>query len=119
MLGSMNTRMDDVVARIETALSQSVPTNQRRIIQSPRTPAAAIASDSNRLYEHAIDGKMYFTPEGYELPEKDTVQHFECGSMVIRLMLTQSVHSFFGQLIKYLIFFGRSFVPVGMMCCIK
>jgi hypothetical protein len=38
--------------------------------QSPRTPAAAIASDSNRLYEHAIDGKMYFTPEGYELPEK-------------------------------------------------
>jgi hypothetical protein len=99
--------MDEVVARIETAMSQSLPANQRCIIQSPRTPAAAIASDSNRLYEHA-DGKMYFTPEGYELPEKASlraafqkkqvsVQHFECGSMVIHLTPTQSVHSFFGQ----------------------
>ena len=107
LLGSVTTRMDEVVARIETAMSQSLPANQRCIIQSPRTPAAAIASDSNRLYEHA-DGKMYFTPEGYELPEKASlraafqkkqvsVQHFECGSMVIHLTPTQSVHSFFGQ----------------------
>jgi hypothetical protein len=68
LLGSVSTQMDDVVTRIEASLSQFVTHNQRRI-QSPRTPMAAIASDACRLYQHA-NGKMYITPEEYELPEK-------------------------------------------------
>jgi len=68
LLGSVSTQMDDVVTRIEASLSQFVTHNQQRI-QSPRTPMAAIASDACRLYQHA-NGKMYITPEEYELPEK-------------------------------------------------
>ena len=67
LLGGIQTRMDEVVARIEATLTQTIPNGGVRI-QNLRAPAAAIQSQNTyRQYQHT-DGKMYFTPEGYELP---------------------------------------------------
>ena len=59
--------MDEVVTHIEATLTQTIPNGGVRI-QNLRAPAAAIQSQNTyRQYQHT-DGKMHFTPEGYELP---------------------------------------------------
>jgi hypothetical protein len=67
LLGGIQTRMDKVVTRIESTLTQTI-LNGGVPVQNLRAPAAAIQSQNTHQQFQHKDGKMYFTPERYELP---------------------------------------------------